>query len=162
MVVITIAAGATVNLVGDSVISYRDAAAQVALQNDVNAALERMVREIRMIPSDLLSSSIVPRLTSLTASELRWDTGGFALSGSTLLAGAGGPSAGAEVLSGVTALTFRPLAADGSALTLPLSLESLELVRQVEIDLTVARGGVSERLRTRVHLRSAGLLATVR
>jgi hypothetical protein len=164
MVVISIATGATVSLVGDSVMVYRDAAAQVALQADANAAMERLIREIRMIPSDLLSGVVVPRLTSLTATDLRWDTGGFTLDGSTLRAGVGVPSGspGAEVLSGVTALAFRPLAADGSLLAFPLGSVGLGSVRQVEIDLTVSRAGQSERLRTRVALRSAGLLATVR
>ncbi|MBL8744835.1 MAG: type II secretion system protein [Phycisphaerae bacterium] len=133
---------------------YRRVAVQSELHAELAAAMDRIDRAIRAIPS--LSGSGDPSIKGVSPTSIDWDeaTGGASLSldaGTLLLALEG--AEGVRLLEGVTGFNLQCFDQSNAPLASVLTGATAGNVRRIEITLSVGREGLTDTLRTRVFLR---------
>ena len=133
---------------------YVDGATRAQLHTELSTALDRCVREVRNIQLDGEAGGVGPDIDEVTATSMRWDDDwSISLTGErVMLTVDGGPAA--VLLADVTSFGIQMWDEDDAALGATLSGSACDAIRRVRIDATVSREGVSERLRTKVFIRS--------
>ncbi|MHC4415053.1 MAG: prepilin-type N-terminal cleavage/methylation domain-containing protein [Planctomycetota bacterium] len=158
VVVLAVLASITSFLIVNSVDGYTEAATTAQLHAEASIALDRAMREIRKI--ELKDTGVAPNITSINAAgdSIQWtdvDTDSYALS----LVGTNleltvknvGP---AVLLSDVTAFSVQAYNESNAVMVNPLSGGGCDNIRRIALDVTLARSGVSQSLRTKVFIRS--------
>jgi prepilin-type N-terminal cleavage/methylation domain-containing protein len=145
-------------LILDSVDAYTDAGTSSQLHAEASIALDRVIRELRMIELDSGASGTAPNILSVTSSSIVWtdsDTDAYylQLSGSDLMLQVdSGPAS--VLLSDVTALTITTYNEDNAPLAASLSGAACDPIRRVSVEVTLQRNGLTESLRARAFVRS--------
>jgi hypothetical protein len=132
--------------------AYASDAVRAELTLDLSAAMERIVAEVRTIPSRDASPGS-PWIDFAAADSLEFGTGhALTLDGESLMLTIdGGPPR--TLLDHVSGFTIACFDEAGAPLTLPLSGSACDPIRRIEFTVARTRHGVSETLRTRVFLR---------
>jgi prepilin-type N-terminal cleavage/methylation domain-containing protein len=158
VVVLAIMGSLTSFLILDAVDGYTDASTSAQLHGELSVALDRAVREIRMIELDGTASGLAPNITDVTPTSIFWtdsDLDSYLLQLSTtdliLQIDNGLPAVLAANVSAFSVTTYDE---DNSQLAATLTGDSCDPIRRVELEVTLQRGGVSESLRTRTFIRS--------
>jgi hypothetical protein len=129
-----------------------------AVDGYTEIALDRAVREIRMIELDAYATGIAPNIDDVTPTTIIWtdsDVDSYLLQqldSDLVLQVDSGPAA--VLLADVTAFSVTTYDEDNSQLAASLTGDSCDAIRRLELEVTVERGGVSESLRTRTFIRS--------
>ncbi len=155
MVVLSTIAAAVGAMMPTMASGSRDAILRGELHEEASTTVERLVREWRAIDlNSSVSPTIAPSISSATANSLTWASGSsISLSGTSLMLTL--PGSSAKVLQpNVGSLTLTYYNESNSALTPPLSGSACYAIRRIGIDLTLTRDGTSERVRTKVYIRS--------
>jgi prepilin-type N-terminal cleavage/methylation domain-containing protein len=140
-------------IVYSAVRSYREAATRAVLHSDASTAFDRAFRVLHSISRDTTSSVIAPRISSVSATAITWDTNNtLSLSGTQLLLTENGGAARA-ILNDVSSFTITAYNESNTALTPPLSGNATQAVRRLQLDVTLTRHGISETLRMKVYIR---------
>jgi len=142
-------------LIITAVDGYIEAMTRAQLHSELSIAMDRIVRELRQIPLDPNAATPVPDITLIQSDFISWNAASaYALS---YLAPPDlrlqAPAMG-DLLHDVTAFTIAAYDEDNALLVLPLGDVPSEVVRRIEITITLTRSGVTESLRTKVYLRS--------
>jgi hypothetical protein len=133
--------------------AYSAAAGQAQLHQELSTAMEMVVRAIREIPADSAATSLAPSITSVTATSIAWGTSSLSLTGTNLEYVESGGTA-RVLLSDVTSFSVQCYNESNVAMAATLSGVATKPVQRVQVQVTVARNGISETLRTRVFMRS--------
>lgn len=147
-------------LVVDAVDGYAQAVTGSQLHAELSVAMDRAVRELRKVPVNATEPAPATNLTNVTTSALYWEDDSanpysLTVSGGDLLLQSGGVSAYA-LQANVTSWTVAAYDQDNGAVALPVSTPAtVAPIRRIELDITVTREGVSDRIRSRVYLRSS-------
>lgn len=154
MVVLSTIAAAVGAMMPTMATGSRDAILRGELHEEASTTVERLVREWRAIDlNSSVSPTIAPSISSATANSLTWASGTISLSGTSLMLTL--PGSSAKVLQpNVGSLTLTYYNESNSALTPPLSGAACYAIRRIGVDLTLTRDGTSERVRTKVYIRS--------
>lgn len=154
MVVLSTIAAAVGVMMPTMASGSRDAILRGELHEEASTTVERLVREWRAIDLDAsVPPTIAPNISSGTANSLTWATGSISLSDTSLMLTV--PGSTARVLQpNVGSLTITYYNESNSALTPPLTGSACHAIRRIGIDLTLTRDGTSERVRTKVYIRS--------
>lgn len=155
IVVLSILGSIGSTLLYTSTDSYLEVATRAQLHTELSTAMDRACREVRMIPLDTSASDIDPDIFYKSGNQIQWGSPVSKIwhSGGVLyLNRAGGPDR--ILLRDIT--SFSVQAFDESNAVLPTFIldADTETVRRIEFDATIERNGVSERLRSRVFIRS--------
>jgi hypothetical protein len=126
--VLAIMGSITSFLILDAVDGYTDASTSAQLHAELSIALDRAMREVRMIELDTYATGIAPNIDDVTPTTIIWTD--------------------SDVDSYLLQLSDSDLV---------LQIDSGP-ARRVELEVTVERGGVSESLRTRTFIRSTQTL----
>lgn len=137
---------------------YLSASVHAELSNELSAAMERLVSQIRQVPIRPASAPPVPDLTGVTTNSIAWnDASGEAckvtLQGSQLIWTEGSQSA--PLLEDVAQFSIACLDDDAAALPAALMGAETEAVRRISITMALQKSGVTESLRTTIFLRAA-------
>jgi hypothetical protein len=156
--VLAILGSITSFLILDAVDGYTDASTSAQLHAELSIALDRAVREIRMIELDSSASVLAPNITDVTPTTIIWtdsdvDSYLLQLSDSDLILQVDSGAA-AVLLSNVTAFSVTTYDEGDIQLAATLTGDECDDIRRVVLNVTVERGGVSESLRTRAFIRS--------
>jgi prepilin-type N-terminal cleavage/methylation domain-containing protein len=144
--------------------SFADASTASQLQSEASITLDRVIRTLRNIERDDGAAGIAPHIQSVPdADEIHWldaesDAWSFHLTGGNLMFEENG--AAAELLQGdVTGLTLRLYDESDAQIAVPLPANDPDIddIRRIEVELTLAREGVSVTLRSRVFIRATML-----
>jgi hypothetical protein len=150
-------------LVLDAVDGYTDAATRAQLHAELSIAMDHALREVRKIELDSGAvGEVAPNITDLSAESLKWqdsDLDQYELrkSGSELQLNVNGVGL-ATLMTDVTVLSIKgyddggPLPADPD--TVVASCSPCLTVRRISVEVTAARGGITESLRFKVFIRS--------
>jgi hypothetical protein len=131
--------------------SYYNASTQAQLQNELSTTMDRIDRELRAVA--LKTGSVVPNITSVTASSIAWNTNyALTLSGTNLMLTDNGAAA-AILLSNVSAFAVQTYNESNTALGASLSGAACDPIRRIQIQITMQRDGVTESLRNKIFLR---------
>jgi prepilin-type N-terminal cleavage/methylation domain-containing protein len=155
MVVMSVIAGAVGVMMPAMASGSRDGILRSQLHEEASTTVERLVREWRVIPLDAgAAPTIAPSITSASANALAWAAGSsIAVSSANLMLTETG--LGANLLQAdISGLTLKYYGSDGSELATPMSGAGCQPIRRISIELTLSRDGVSERIRTKVFIRS--------
>jgi hypothetical protein len=154
IVVLAVVSTAASSIILNAVDGYADASTQEQLHVETSIALDRIVREIRMIPLDTAASGVAPDISSMTSSRITWEGNNtIALTGTDLeLVENGG--AAAVLLSDVIGFSLAARDESDALLSLPLTGAACDPVRRVAISITRQRFGTTETVRTIVFLRA--------
>jgi type II secretory pathway pseudopilin PulG len=137
--------------------SYSDAAFTAQLQAELSAAMARSIRELRYIPIDPNSAPVVPKIDSITASSINWNSNSsLSLSSGSLQLVLNGGTA-ETLLQNVTSFVVSTYDDSNTALGATLSGSGTNPVRRIQLQMTISRNGATQSLRSRVYLR--GLMA---
>ncbi|MGQ0627522.1 MAG: PulJ/GspJ family protein [Phycisphaerales bacterium] len=133
---------------------YTVTATSAQVQLDLSSTMDRLDRSLREI--DVRSGSNAPNITSITPTSIAYTaggaTGGFALSGSSLVFT---DATGSTILlDDVIAFSIIAYDESNNAMGASLSGAACDPVRRILILLTVTRAGAADTLRTRLFLRS--------
>lgn len=152
--IVAVLAGLSAPVISAASRSYADGANRAEIATGIDAAMERIVTELRQIPLQSAAVTAKPDISSITNNSITWSTNSsIDLSGTTLrLTLAGGTPR--ILLTGVSAFSINAYDQSQVALTAPLSGSGCDTVQRLEISITGLRNGVSETHRTRVFLRS--------
>jgi hypothetical protein len=156
--VLAIMGSLTSFLILDAVDGFTDASNSAQLHAELSVALDRAMREIRMIELDTYATGVAPNIDDVTPTTIIWtdsdvDSYLLQLSDSDLVLQIdSGPAA--ILLANVTAFSVTTYDEDNSQLAASITGDSCDAIRRVELEVTVERGGVSESLRTRAFVRS--------
>jgi type II secretory pathway pseudopilin PulG len=124
-----------------------------ALLQEGRSALERLTRELRETPYDAAATD-APAITLADATAIDCQDQSYRLTGTTLERCAAGASTWYPLAKHVSAATFSYYDQDGNALAAtPLSAANRALIRRIGVDVTLAQGGQTLRLRSGVFLR---------
>jgi prepilin-type N-terminal cleavage/methylation domain-containing protein len=143
----------------DALGDYAKSVTSAQLHAEVSIALDRAMREIRMIDLDGgAASQPAPNITDINAAgdTIQWTDDAsaaysLAKSGSDLMLEVAG--GGADILlSDVTAFSVQAYDDDNAVLANPLTGAGCDDIRRVELTITAARDGVSESQRSRVFI----------
>lgn len=131
------------------------AASQRAKLADQSArAVEQVLRYVREIDQDAGLTGQA-QVSTATATDLRFGTEGFRLTGSTLEMTIDTGTSWQPVCNAVSTLTFRYYDKNGSQLaSVPLGSTDRANIRQVSVELIVGSLGTNHRVRSRVYLRN--------
>ncbi len=149
-------------LILDAVDGYMDAATRAQLHAELSIALDHALREIRKIELDSGAvGEVAPNITSIAATSLQWedsDADQYELlkSGSELQIKVNGVGP-ATLMTDVTALTITGYDDGGAGVNDPdvvVGSCPCTTIRRISVDVTAARGGITESLRFKVFLRS--------
>ena len=154
ILIVAVLAGVSAPVISAASRNYADGASRAEIAAGIDAAMERIVSELRAIPLQAGATTAKPDISSITASSVTWSANSsIDLSGGTLrLTLAGGSPR--TLLTGVSDFSIRAYDASGTALTTPLSGAGCDAVQRLEVTVTGLRHGVSETHRTRVFLRN--------
>jgi len=147
-------------MIVDAVDGYAEAVTGAQVHAELSVAMDRAMRELRKVPVNATEPAPATNLTSVTTSAVYWEDESakpysLTVSGGSLLLQAGGAS-GYALQNDVTAFTVAAYDEDNAAVALPVSTPAtVAPIRRVELDITVTRDGVSDRIRSRVFLRSS-------
>jgi hypothetical protein len=145
-------------LILESVDSYTDAGTVSQLHAEASIALDRAIRELRMIELDSAASDTAPNILSVTPSSIVWtdsDTDAYylQLSGSDLTFQVdSGPAS--VLLTDVAGFTIKTYNEDNTQLAASLSGDECDPIRRIGLEVTLQRGGLTESLRTKLFIRS--------
>ncbi len=137
--------------------SYTDAAATAQLQAERPGAMARMMRELRYIPIDQTSSPIIPKINSVTASSITWNTNSSITVSSGQLQMVLNGGTAETLVQNITSLVISTFDDSNAALGATLSGAQCNTIRRIQVQITIARDGATQTLRSRVYLR--GLMA---
>jgi prepilin-type N-terminal cleavage/methylation domain-containing protein len=147
-------------LILGAVDGYSDAAHSAQLHAELSMALDRATREIGGVELDTAAAGVAPNITSISIAgdDLQWadsDSDPYRLvrAGSDLMLQVDGGGA-AVLLGDVTSFSVQTYDQDNSPLANPLSGAACDDIRRVALDVTVQRNDATERLRTKVFIRS--------
>ena len=147
-------------LILTAVDGYSDAANSAQLHAELSVALDRAAREIRKLELDSGATGVAPNVTSINIAgdDLQWtdsDSDNYRLvrAGTDLMIEVDGGGA-AVLLSDVTSFSVQTYDQDNAALANPLAGAACDDIRRVALDVTCQRNDSTERLRTRVFIRS--------
>jgi Tfp pilus assembly protein FimT len=160
--VLAIMGSITSFLILDAVDGYTDASTSAQLHAELSIALDRAVREIRMIELDTYATGIAPNITDVSPTTIIWtdsDVDSYLLQLSDtdlILQVDSGPAA--VLLANVTAFSVTTYDEDNAQLAASLTGDQCDDIRRVALEVTVERGGVSESLRTRTYIRTTQTL----
>lgn len=135
--------------------SYLKASAIAQMHNEASSAMERMVRELRNIPSTPTGVSIDATQTS----SITWSgTSGVSLNGSQLRFS----HAGAHYALANNCIAFQIQTFDHSGNVLPATMNAAQAqhVRRIIVTITLEQNGLSHTVRSGVYVRSAIALDT--
>jgi len=134
---------------------YLSAATTAQLHGEASAAMDRVIRDVRNIPS----TADGPAINSMTATSIAWD-GGFsiALSGSQLTVTSDGTSY--VLAEDVAVFQVQAFNHAGQQLPATLNAEQAQAVRRVVLTLTLQRHDVSHTLRSGAFIRSTITLSS--
>ena len=133
--------------------SYTDAAATAQLQAELSAAMARATRELRYIPIDQTSAPVVPKINTVTASSITWNTNSsLSLSSGQLqmVLSGGTPE---TLLKNVTSFSVSTFDESNAALGASLSGSGCNPIRRIQLQMTISRDRATQTLRSRVFLR---------
>jgi prepilin-type N-terminal cleavage/methylation domain-containing protein len=137
---------------------YTDAATAAQLHAELSIALDRVVREIRMIELDRDADGIAPNIVGVGDDYLTWqdvDADVYALTvGGTVAYVQIDGGGNSVLLNDVSAITVKAFDEDDTELVLPLVGDECDDIRRISVEMTIQRAGVSESLRTKTFLRS--------
>jgi prepilin-type N-terminal cleavage/methylation domain-containing protein len=145
-------------LILEAVDGYTDAGTSSQLHAEASIALDRAIRELRMIELDATATGTAPNILSVTSTSIVWtdsDTDAYylQLTGSDLMFQVdGGPAS--LLLTDVTALSIKTYDEDNFELASSLSGENCDPIRRISVEVTLQRNGVTESLRTKAFIRS--------
>lgn len=129
---------------------YLKASATAQMHNEASSAMERMVRELRNIPSTSAGVSI----DAVQASSITWSgTSGFSRSGSQLRFSHAG--ANYVLANNCTAFQIQTFDHNGNALPAAMNAAQAEHVRRIVLTITLEQNGLSHTVRSGVYVRSA-------
>jgi len=151
-----LAAIATVasNIILTSADGYLNASTSAQLHTEMSIGLDRLVREVRNINLDESAGDIAPDIDSVTASSVDWSgNNSVAFAGDELQITEDGGSA-AILLTDVSSFNIQCFDEDNAALSTTLSGSGCDVIRRIELTISLQRHGVTETLRTKVFLRS--------
>jgi prepilin-type N-terminal cleavage/methylation domain-containing protein len=150
MAILAVVGSMASSLVYTAIRSYSDAGMTAQLQDELSVAMERMVRELRGVGL----ASGTPDISSVTASSITWNTNSSLTlaSGELRYSAAGG--AAQVLLTGVTEFSVSAFDESDAAMAGTLSGASCAPVRRIQIQVTIARSGRSQTLRSRIFIRS--------
>jgi len=130
------------------------ASVRAELTDDAARAVEQMLRYVRLIRQDAGLTGQA-QIGAAESQRLAFDTYGLRQSGTTLEMSIDTDATWQPMARNVDALTIRYYSAGGAELSpAPLSAANRAAVRQVGIQLRLARGSESVLVRTRVYLRN--------
>lgn len=140
-------------IVYSAVRSYREAATRAVLHSDASTAFDRAFRVLHSISRDTSAAVVAPSISSVSATAITWDTNNtLALSGTQLMLTESGGTARA-ILNDVSAFTITAYDESNTALTPPLSGNSTQAIRRLQLEVTLSLHGISETLRMKVYIR---------
>lgn len=138
-------------VLSSAVKAYANTATQAQLYNELGTAMNRIDKELRQVA--LKSGSVVPNITSVSASAITWNTNyTLSLSGTSLMFTDAGATA-AILLSDVTAFSVQTYNESNTALGASLSGSGCDPIRRIQVQITLQREGVTETLRDKIFLR---------
>ena len=152
-------------LIIDSIEGYTEAGTSAQLHAELSVGLDRAVREIRKIELDSAAATPPgPNITDVTATTFQWlDSAGLSYQ---IALNGGGDEVQLEVASAVMGTNLATLITDVTSLSVqcydknngaivpPITADDCDAIRRVELNITVARYGVSETLKAKVFIRS--------
>lgn len=154
LVIVAVVGSVSSGIIYTAIGSYRDASTTAQLHNDCSAALDRLTKALWSIPRDSTASIVAPQISTVTATSIAW--GGnwsLALSGTQLmLVEAGGTAR--PILENVTSFTISCFNESNTAMAANISGAGTQAIRRIQLQVTVARQGISHSLRTRTFIRS--------
>ena len=133
--------------------SYADGAFTAQLQGELSAAMARAARELRYIPIDATSSAMVPKIDTVTASSINWNSNSSLSLNSGRLELVLNGAAPEVLLQNVTSLSISAFDESNTALGASLSGAQCYTIRRIQIQFTASRDGVTQTLRSRVFIR---------
>ncbi len=151
-----LAAIATVasNIILTSADGYLDASTSAQLHTELSIGLDRLVREVRNIDLDDSASEIAPDIDAVTPSSIDWGgNNSVALVGTEVQITEDGGIA-AILLTDASSFSIQCYDEDNTALSTTLSGSGCDVIRRIELTISLQRHGVTETLRTRVFLRA--------
>jgi prepilin-type N-terminal cleavage/methylation domain-containing protein len=154
LVVVAAIGSVTSGIIYSAINSYRDASTTAQLHNDCSSAFDRLSKALWSIPRDSTATIVAPQVSSVTATSISW--GGnwsLALNGTQLMLTEAGGTA-RPILENVTSFTLSCFDESNSALAASLSGSATQAIRRVQLQVTVARQGITHGLRSRVFIRS--------
>jgi len=144
----------TTGIIMVAIRGYIDASTGAQLQADLSVALDRCVRELRNIQLDDAAATVAPDIDDLTTTSIRWDDdSSISLSGTDLQIRMSGGTP-AVLLGDVAGVTIRAYDESNNQLAGSLTGAGCDQIRRLTIDLTAARSGLTESLRTKLFIRS--------
>ncbi|CAN5838828.1 hypothetical protein BH11PLA1_BH11PLA1_18860 [soil metagenome] len=153
----TICILATIAMVTSGLIFQASAAFVAAgtgaqLSGELSGAMERVAREVRMIPAKSGTSGVVADLNGIGSISILYGLGAVAMKGDalTITEGAGTQCTILENAS----IAFEALDNQGAVIAEPVTGPKLEQVQRVRITLSATRGSETQTLRTVVFIRS--------
>ncbi len=137
-------------LVMNAIGAFSQGSELVDIHNNASLAMERLVRDIRSLPPNANNQ---PDISSFAPSAMTWDNGShsIAVQNGQLIYTANGVSR--ALLDNVSSLSLVAYGQNNTKLASTLSGSDCEAIRRIEIAITVAKGDVSNTIRTRIFLR---------
>lgn len=140
-------------LLVDATDAYSRVATSAQLHTELSIALDRIDRELRNIDQKTGASTVAPNITSFSSTAITFNTNSsLSLSGSSLQLVINGGTA-RTLLTDVTAFTLDAYNESNAAVTLPVTNSACDVIRRVQVSITLQRSGVTARLRTKLYLR---------
>lgn len=153
IVILGIVGGIASNLILTGADGYLDASTTSELHTEASIGLDRISRELRMMPLDSGASGVAPDIDEVTATSIDWDDDySISLSGSNLMLTIDGGTS-RILLSDVSAVTIAVADEDNTPLGLPRTGSACDDIRRVFVLVSLQRNGVTESLSTKVFLR---------
>ena len=145
-------------LILDAVDGYTVASTSAQLHAEISISMDRATRELRRIELDGGAAGVAPNVDSTAADWIIWqDSDGdqyqIGRSGSDLVIETDG-SGTAVLMSDVTVFTITTFDEDNAQLGFVLSGVGCDPIRRVQIEFETQRSGVTEKMRTKVFIRS--------